>query len=70
MQSTIKTKLGSGYKEVMLKVTNIENLKMDSKLLYLIVKDIHDSHVTVSNSFGPYLRLLTIGNLRDEQKTL
>ena len=37
-----------------------ENFLMRSKLLCLIVKNIYDSHETVSNSFGPYLRDLLL----------
>ena len=38
----------------------MENLKMGSKSLWLMLKNIHDSHGTVSNSFGPYLRDLLL----------
>ena len=38
----------------------MENLKMGSKSLLLMLKNIHDSHGTVSNSFGPYLRDLLL----------
>ena len=36
------------------------NLKMDWRLLCLMVKNIHDSYGTVSNSFGPFLRDLLL----------
>ena len=50
----LQKNLALEHNEKMLKVTNMENLKLDSKLLCLVVKDIHDSHVTVSISIGPY----------------
>ena len=38
----------------------MENLKMGSKSLLVMLRNIHDSHGTVSNSFGPYLRDLLL----------
>ena len=34
----------------------MKNLEMGSKLSYLMGKNIHDSHSTISNSLCPYFR--------------
>ena len=41
-------------------VKNMENSKMPSKLLCLMVKNIHDNQWTISNIFGPFLRDLLL----------